>query len=45
MNEVRLLASLHHPNVVQYRHCFVEGGHLHVIMEVVPHGELAAVVE
>lgn len=45
VNEVRLLASLHHPNVVQYKQCFVEDSCLHVIMEVVPNGELAAVVE
>ena len=45
MNEVRLLASLHHPNVVQYKQCFVEDNCLYVIMEVVPNGELAAVAE
>lgn len=45
VNEVRLLASLHHPNVVQYKQCFVEDSCLHVIMEVVPNGELAAAVE
>jgi NIMA (never in mitosis gene a)-related kinase len=45
VNEVRLLASLHHPNVVQYKQCFVEDSCLYVIMEVVPNGELAAVVE
>lgn len=45
VNEVRLLASLHHPNVVQYKQCFVEDNCLYVIMEVVPNGELAAVAE
>lgn len=45
VNEVRLLASLHHPNVVQYKQCFVEDSCLHVVMEVVPNGELAAVIE
>lgn len=45
VNEVRLLASLHHPNVVQYKQCFVEDNCLYVIMEVVPNGELAAAVE
>lgn len=45
VNEVRLLASLHHPNVVQYKQCFVEGPCLYVVMEVVPNGELSAVIE
>lgn len=45
MNEVRLLASLEHPNVVSYKEGFVEGGCLYVIMEVVPAGDLSTVIE
>lgn len=45
VNEVRLLASLHHPNVVQYKQCFVQGPCLYVVMEVVPNGELSAVIQ
>lgn len=45
VNEVRLLASLEHPNVVSYKEGFVEGGCLYVIMEVVPAGDLSTVIE
>lgn len=45
MNEVRLLASLSHPNVVDYKQGFVEGGCLYVIMEVVPNGDMSGVIE
>lgn len=45
VNEVRLLASLEHPNVVSYKQGFVEGGCLYVIMEVVPNGDLSKVIE
>jgi serine/threonine protein kinase len=41
---VRLLASLSHPNVVDYKQAFLEGGCLCCVMEVVPHGDLAGVV-
>ncbi len=45
VNEVRLLASLEHPNVVSYKQGFVECGGLYVIMEVVPNGDLSKVIE
>ncbi|EFN51084.1 hypothetical protein CHLNCDRAFT_28390, partial [Chlorella variabilis] len=45
VNEVRLLASLSHPNVVVFKSSFVEDGCLNVIMEVVAHGDLSAVIE
>ena len=45
VNEARLLASLHHPNVVEYKQCFVEDSCLHVVMELVACGELTDVIE
>ena len=40
LNEVRLLASIEHPNIVQYKECFLEGDMLGIIMEKAESGDL-----
>lgn len=37
----RLLASLYHPNLVQYHEAFVDHGKLCIVTELMPGGDLA----
>lgn len=39
--EAELLRKLDHPNIVSYKHSFIENGILIIIMEFCEHGELA----
>lgn len=39
--EAELLKKLHHPNIVSYKHSFIEHGILIIIMEFCEHGDLA----
>ena len=39
--EAELLRKLDHPNIVSYKHSFVENGILIIIMEFCEHGDLA----
>ena len=40
MNEVRILASVKHPNIVAYKEAFFEEGMLHIVMENASGGDL-----
>ena len=41
VNEIRLLASVRHPNVVNYHEAFIDGNRLCIIMEYASHGDLS----
>jgi len=41
LDEVRLLASLQHPNIVTYHEAFADCAKLYIIMEYAKHGDLA----
>lgn len=46
VNEIRLMASLDpHPNVVNCFEGFLDGDHLCIVMELVPGGELADIIQ
>jgi|ERR1711934_180928 len=40
VNEVRLLASVSHPNIIKYYEAFVEGGKMFIVTELVRDGDL-----
>eukprot|EP00884_Botryococcus_braunii_P009448 jgi/Botrbrau1/18504/Bobra.0072s0083.1 len=40
INEIRLLASLHHPNIIRYHEAIVEDNKLCIVMEYAPNGDL-----
>lgn len=44
INEVRILASVRHPNVIQYKEAFVDDSdqNLHIVMEFANHGDVFA---
>ncbi|PRW57442.1 Transmembrane 9 superfamily member 4 isoform B [Chlorella sorokiniana] len=45
VNELRLQASLHHPNLVRYHDGFIEGDkHLCAVMDLLPAGDLEGVI-
>lgn len=44
-NEIRLLASIQHPNVVAYHEAFLDGNRLCIIMEYAPDGDLAKIIK
>ena len=44
-NEIRLLASVRHPNVIAYNEAFLDGNRLCIIMEYAPDGDLAKVIK
>ena len=39
-NEIKLLASFDHPNIVTYRESFFEHGKLHIVMEYPGHDSI-----
>mmetsp|Transcript_19825 Transcript_19825/g.43138 ORF Transcript_19825/g.43138 Transcript_19825/m.43138 type:complete len:627 (+) Transcript_19825:361-2241(+) len=45
VNEIRLLASVAHPNVIAYHEAFLDGNRLCIIMEYAPDGDLAKVIK
>ncbi len=38
MNEIRVLASVHHPNVIGYHDAFTERDNLYIVMEFAERG-------
>jgi serine/threonine protein kinase len=42
-NEIRLLASVQHPNVISYKEAFLDGNRLCIIMDYAPDGDLTKV--
>ncbi|KAF5837626.1 kinase-like domain-containing protein [Dunaliella salina] len=45
VNEIRLMASVAHPNVLAYNEAFLDGNKLCIIMEFAPDGDLAKVIK
>ena len=45
VNEIRLLASIAHVNVISYNEAFLDGNRLCIIMEYAPDGDLAKVIK
>ncbi|GLC62909.1 hypothetical protein PLESTB_001958200 [Pleodorina starrii] len=45
INEIRLLASVNHPNVTTYNEAFLDGNRLCIIMEYAADGDLAKVIK
>lgn len=45
VNEVRLMASLRHPNVVRYHEAFLDGNWLCIIMEYASNGDLGSYIK
>lgn len=45
VNEIRLLASVQHPNVIGYHEAFLDGNRICIIMEYAPDGDLAKVIK
>lgn len=44
-NEIRLLASVSHANVIAYNEAFLDGNRLCIIMEYAPDGDLAKIIK
>eukprot|EP00966_Prymnesium_polylepis_P092187 2134407-Prymnesium_polylepis.2 len=44
-NEIKLLSSFHHPNIVTYKESFLEHGKLHIVMEYAEGGDLNALLK
>ncbi|GAX80415.1 hypothetical protein CEUSTIGMA_g7854.t1 [Chlamydomonas eustigma] len=44
-NEIRLLASVQHPNIISYNEAFLDGNRLCIIMEYAQDGDLAKVIK
>lgn len=44
MNEIRILASIDHPNIIKYKEAFFEENNknLYTVMELAPGGDLAS---
>ncbi|KAJ1639214.1 kinase-like domain-containing protein [Pavlovales sp. CCMP2436] len=45
LNEIKLLQSLGHPNIVQYLDAFIEDNELHVAMELAERGDLGGLIK
>ncbi|KAL3139701.1 hypothetical protein ABBQ38_004011 [Trebouxia sp. C0009 RCD-2024] len=45
VNEIRLLASVKHPNVVRYHEAFLDGNLLCIVMEYAPNGDLGRFIK
>lgn len=45
VNEIRLLASVAHPNVTSYNEAFLDGNRLCIIMEYAGDGDLAKLIK
>ena len=44
VNEIRILASVRHPNIIRYRDSFIEGTTLYIIIDYADGGDLAAAI-
>jgi len=44
-NEIRLLASVQHPNVVSYNEAFLDGNRICIIMDYAPDGDLSRIIK
>eukprot|EP00002_Diphylleia_rotans_P037794 TRINITY_DN848_c0_g1_i4.p1 TRINITY_DN848_c0_g1~~TRINITY_DN848_c0_g1_i4.p1 ORF type:complete len:300 (-),score=60.68 TRINITY_DN848_c0_g1_i4:1712-2611(-) len=45
LNEVRLLASIIHPNIVEYKFSFLEDGRLYIVTELADNGDLDHLIQ
>jgi NIMA (never in mitosis gene a)-related kinase len=47
LNEIRILASIEHPNIIQYREAFFDNHseHLCIVMELAPFGDLSKLIQ
>ena len=45
LNEVRILASVKHPNIIAYKEAFFEGINLCIVMEYANQGDLSGLIE
>lgn len=45
LNEVDVMTRVHHPNVVAYEESFVQADTLHIVMELLPGGDLSREIE
>lgn len=45
LNEVRLLASVRHPNIVSYHEAFADGNRLCIVMEYAEGGDLSTAIK
>mmetsp|Transcript_1929 Transcript_1929/g.4556 ORF Transcript_1929/g.4556 Transcript_1929/m.4556 type:complete len:517 (+) Transcript_1929:1319-2869(+) len=45
VNEIRLLASVSHPNIVEYNEAFLDGNKLCIVMEYATAGDLAGLIK
>ncbi|KAK9810092.1 hypothetical protein WJX72_004681 [[Myrmecia] bisecta] len=45
VNEIRLLASVKHPNVIKYHEAFLDGNQLCIVMEYAPNGDLSRFIK
>ena len=47
MNEIRILSSIEHPNIVGYKECFLSNNNkeLYIVMEYVGGGDMSAKIK
>lgn len=47
MNEIRILSSIDHPNIVAYKECFLSNNNkeLYIVMEYVGGGDMSAKIK
>jgi len=45
VNEIRLLASASHPNIVSYNEAFLDGNRLCIVMEYAPNGDMSRIIK
>lgn len=45
LNEVNILASLQHPNIITYHESFISNGSLHIVLDYADGGDLAAKIK
>eukprot|EP00210_Caulerpa_lentillifera_P008417 g8029.t1 len=45
VNEIRLLASIQHPNIICYNEAFIDGNFLCIIMEYAPRGDIGGYIK
>lgn len=45
LNEIRILASIFHPNILAYYEAFIENGKLYIILEYADSGDLDSEIQ